>query len=239
MAAVMLDELSSREFGAAVKRNPLVILPVGAVEEHGSHLPLCTDSIQPEYIAKRVAARLGGTVMIAPPLRYGCCSTTRNFPGTLSLSFESLRGVVSDILSELCRHGVRRVVVLSGHAGGSHMASLRLAGEGAVQRCPDLKLMILSDYDIAYELRGREFDDRDGHAGAIETSRVMAISPRLVRGRGSGSYERPPRFMILSRPESCFPSGVVGDPTLASASKGRRINEHIIKGLVGLIKKHL
>ncbi len=239
MAAIRLDELSSREFGALVKKNPLVILPVGAVEEHGSHLPLCTDSIQPEHIAVRVAALVPGPVLIAPPIRYGCCSTTRNFPGTISLSFDTLRSVVGDILCELCRQGVRRALVLSGHAGGSHMAALRLAGEAAVQSHTDLRLMILSDYDIAYELRGREFDERDGHAGAIEPSRVMAIEPRLVKGRGARSYERPPRFLVLANPEASFPSGVVGDPRAASASKGRRINEHIVRGLADLIIRHL
>jgi creatinine amidohydrolase len=239
MTVYKLDELSSAEFGRTIKSNPLVLLPLGAVEEHGAHLPLCTDSVQPEYIVEKVAAKLPGTVIIAPPLRYANCATTRNFPGTISLSFDALRAIMADILSELCRNGIRRIVVVSGHAGGAHMAALRLAGDKTVSDVPDLKLMILSDYDIAYELKGKEFDERDGHAGTIETSRVMAIKPKLVKMRGVRNYGRPPKYMVNLHPEQYFPSGVMGDPTKASPAQGRRINEYIIKGLVELIKANL
>ena len=239
MPVLMLDELSSAEFGKIVGGNPLVIVPFGAVEEHGAHLPLCTDSVQPEYVAGRVAARLPGTILIAPPIRYGNCVSTRNFPGTISLSTDTLRALAGDILGELCRNGIRRIVILSGHAGGAHMAALRTAGEMVVERVPDLKLMVMSDYDIAYELRGREFDDRDGHAGAIETSRVMAIKPRLVKKRGVKNFERPPRFMVSAHPEAYFPGGVMGDATKASPAQGRRVNEYIVKGLVELITKNM
>lgn len=239
MTSFKLDELSSAEFGKLVKRDPLVLLPLGAVEEHGAHLPLCTDSIQPEYVVEKVAARLPGTVLIAPPMRYANCATTRNFPGTISLSFEALRAVMADILSELCRNGIRRIVIVSGHAGGAHMAALRLAGDKVVADVPDLKLMLLSDYDIAYELKGKEFDERDGHAGTIETSRVMAIKPKLVKKRGVKNYDRPPKYMVTLHPEQYFPSGVMGDPTKASPAQGRRINEYIIKGLAELIIQNM
>lgn len=239
MTVYRLDELSSAEFGALVKKDPVVFLPLGAVEEHGAHLPLCTDSIQPEHIVEKVAARLTGPVMIAPAIRYGNCATTRNFPGTISLSFDTLRALIEDILGELCRNGIRRVVIVSGHAGGAHMAALRTAGETVVEGTPDLRLMVLSDYDIAYELKGREFDERDGHAGTIETSRVMAIKPRLVKRRGVRSYDRPPRFMIIANPEKHFPTGVVGDATKASPGQGRRINDYIVNGLSELVKQNL
>ena len=239
MTVYKLDELSSAEFEKIAKQNPLVLLPLGAVEEHGAHLPLCTDSVQPEYIVERTAAKLPGAVLIAPPLRYANCATTRNFPGTISLSFDALRAVMADILSELCRNGIRRIVVVSGHAGGAHMAALRLAGDRTVADVPDLKLMILSDYDIAYELKGKEFDERDGHAGTIETSRVMAIKPRLVNKRGVRNYTRPPKYMVDLHPEKYFPSGVMGDPTKASPAQGRRINEYIVLGLVELIRRNM
>jgi creatinine amidohydrolase len=239
MTVHKLDELSSAEFGKLVRSNPLVMLPLGAVEEHGAHLPLCTDSVQPVYIVEKVAARLPGAVIIAPLLPYANCSTTRNFPGTISLSFDALRAIMVDILSELCRNGIRRIVVVTGHAGGAHMAALRIAGESVVQRTTDLKLMVLSDYDIAYELKGKEFDERDGHAGTIETSRVMAIKPKLVKKRGVRNYNRSPRYMVVPDPERYFPCGVMGDPTKASPAQGRRINEYIVKGLTELIKQNM
>ena len=239
MTACKLDELSTAEFGKMVPKNPLVFLPMGAVEEHGAHLPLGTDSLQPEYIVEKVAARLPGPVLIAPPIRYGNCVTTAGFPGTISLSFDTLRALVQNIMEELCRNGIRRIVIVSGHAGGAHMAALRTAGECVIDRVPDLKLMVLSDYDIAYELRGKEFDPRDGHAGTIETSRIMAIKPRLVKKKGVNSFERPPKYMLTPHPEQYFPTGVMGEAGKASLAQGRRINEYIIKGLIELVKQNM
>lgn len=240
MTAIRLDELTSKDFGKIVKKNPLVIIPIGAVEEHGSHLPLCTDSVQPEYIAEKVAELAKGPVLIAPSIKYGNCVSTRNFPGTLSISSKTLRLLIKDIISELARNGIRKVMVLTGHAGGAHMVALREAGDAVIESVPDLKLMILSDYDIAYELRGKEFDEKDGHAGTIESSRVMAINPKLVKGtsKNKANFTRPPKFMTVAHPEQYFPGGYMGDPSKATAAQGRRVNKYIIEGLVEHIKRN-
>ena len=73
------DELSMKEAEKAAEEGKVVIIPCGSVEEHGSHLPLCTDSLQAEHVALEVARKAG--CLVAPPLRYGVCSSTRNFPG--------------------------------------------------------------------------------------------------------------------------------------------------------------
>jgi creatinine amidohydrolase len=237
---MFLDELSMIEFKERVNENTVVILPMGAIEEHGAHLPLCTDSIQPEYIAQKVAEKTDA--LIAPPIRYGLCSSTRNFPGTITISFDTLHSLVYDILSEFVRNGIKNIVVLSGHAGRIHMAALRAAAEKVVLES-GVNLMVLSDYDIAYDLMDTEdsIPADDGHSGLIETSRVMAIREDLIKGKGVPGKERPPKFMVLSDPEKYFPTGVMGDPTNASKEKGKEINDFIISELVKLIgemKKH-
>ncbi|UCE45302.1 MAG: creatininase family protein [Methanobacteriota archaeon] len=224
-----IDELTSEDFSAIVKRNPIAILPMGAVEEHGSHLPLGTDSFQCEEVVNRLAKEFGALVL--PPIRYGDCRSTRNFPGTISLSFETLQAVVMDVLSELARNGISRVVVLSGHAGSGHMASLKLAAQRVAERHANMKIMVLSDYDIAYDLAGKEFPETDGHAGQIETSRMLAIRPDLVGAERPCGDSRPPRYMIVNDPERCFPSGVMGDSRDASAEKGKRIDDYIFTEL--------
>lgn len=231
-----LDELTMPEFEERIKENPVVILPLGAVEEHGPHLPLCTDSIQPEYVAEKVAERTGA--LIAPPIRYGFCSSTKNFPGTITISFDTLRYLIYDILSEFVRNGIRNIVVLSGHAGRVHMAALRLAAQKAVEE-NEVNIMVLSDYDIAYDLLDRDesIPSDDGHSGLIETSRVLAIREELVKGTGAPGKERPPKFMVLNNPEIHFPTGVMGDPTNASREKGEEINGFIITELTALINK--
>ena len=92
------DELSMKEVENAAEEGTVVIIPCGSVEEHGTHLPLCTDSLQAEHVALKVARKAG--CLVAPPLRYGVCNSTRNFPGTLTITFDSLRSIMEDILEE-------------------------------------------------------------------------------------------------------------------------------------------
>ncbi len=235
-----LDELSTTEVAQAAKHGTVVIFPLGSVEEHGEHLPLGTDSIQPEYIALEVSRRTG--CLVAPPFRYGICNATRNFPGTLTIQFDTLYRVALDVLSELVRNGFFRIIVMSGHAGNSHMVALRLAAQEVLNRnesynAPKVRIMVLSDFDFAEELAGELADPSDGHAGTIETSRVMAIKPELVKSKGKAEVWRLPRFEVVAHPEEYLPGGVNGDPTLASAEKGQKINAYIIDQVEKLVKE--
>jgi creatinine amidohydrolase len=233
------DELSMNEAEKAAEEDKVVIIPCGSVEEHGSHLPLCTDSLQAEHVALEVARKTG--CLVAPPLRYGLCNSTRNFPGTITITFDTLRAIMTDILEEFIRSGFRRLLVITGHAGGSHMTAIKLAAKAVVvnhmneENRP--RIMVCSDYDFAFDLRGKDFDDRDSHAGTIETSRVMSIRPDLIKGKGKRNFPELPRFEVVPDPERCFRSGVMGDPTIASAEKGQRINEYAIKQIVKLVEE--
>ncbi|HLE75624.1 MAG TPA: creatininase family protein [Candidatus Bathyarchaeia archaeon] len=236
-----LDELSTTEAQQAAKAGAVVIFPVGSVEEHGKHLPLCTDSLEAEYTALEVAEKTG--CLVAPPFRHGICNAGRNFPGTISIEFDTLYRVARDVLSELVRNGFCRIIVLSGHAGQSHMVALRMAAQNVVLQNEGAgaerktRIMVLSDFDFAFELRGKEFSEKDGHAGTIETSRMMAIKPELVKGKGEASFPQMPRFEVVAHPEQYFPSGVMGDPTAASESKGRLINKYVIEQVAKLVEE--
>jgi len=235
-----LDELSTIEADQAAKEGTVVVFPIGSVEEHGDHLPLCTDSIQPEYVALEVAKRTG--CLVAPPFRYGICNATRNFPGTLTIQFDTLYKLACDVLSELVRNGFGRIIVLSGHAGNSHMVALRLAAQDVVTKNDSahpksgVRIMVLSDFDFAEELASKYANKNDGHAGTIETSRVMAIQPELVKGKGKADTWNMPRFEVIAHPELCFPSGVNGDPTSATVAKGEKINQYIIERVEELVE---
>jgi len=228
--------MTSAEFSRAVRGDPLVVLPFGATEEHGSHLPLGTDSMQCDEVVRRVSDEFGALVL--PSVRYGECRTTRNFPGTISLRSETVQSVAFDIVSELARNGVKRVLVLSGHAGSGHMAAIRLGVQRAVEQNPSLRAMVLSDYDIAYDLAGKEFPASDGHAGQIETSRMLNARPDLVgRSRPVGTT-RPPKYMIVNNPEEFIPTGVMGDPRGSSAEKGARIDDYVVENLCDAISRN-
>lgn len=238
---VWLDELTMLEAEEAVRRGKAIILPIGSVEEHGRHLPLCTDSLQPENIAVEVARKTG--CLVAPPLRYGVCTTTRSFSGTISVSFDSLHSLIRDVLGELVRQGFRKLIVLSGHAGSSHMAALRLAASDVLDKYAKKskrhapKIAVLSDYDFAYELKGKQFDGRDGHGGEIETSRILAIRPDLVKGRTEKNFSEMPRFEVVANPKDYWPNGIQGDPSKANVEKGRIANEYIIDKVLALVKE--
>ena len=235
-----IGEMTSEDFMAAVDERAVLILPVGAVEEHGAHLPLNTDTIQPEKVAEDIEQALekeGYTVLISPTLNYGNCHSTANFPGTISISTDSLRSITYDILTEFMRHGIRNIVVLSGHAGRNHMAALRTAAEDALEY-GNAKIMVLSDYDIAYRDLGNTVPKDDGHAGMLETSRVMAIRPDLVKlERTQGdSHPKFPPYRVLKDAERYFPKGYMGYPDRATAELGKKSNESIAQQLTEMIR---
>ncbi|HSV42702.1 MAG TPA: creatininase family protein [Methanomassiliicoccales archaeon] len=227
-----IEEMTSVEFAKAVKKDPVIILPFGACEAHGPHLPLGTDCFQPEALADEVAERIGA--LVAPMVRYGNHGSTRNMPGTLGLRPETLKSLVTDLLHSLRRNEVSKVVVLTGHAGGQHMAAMKGACE-EVARCSDMRIMFLCDYDIAYRLKGEMVDEGDGHGGNIETSRIMALRPELVKKkRGKGRYVSN-EFMVTADPERFFPDGFVGDASKATKERGERINKFVAEELSKLI----
>lgn len=228
---MLLDEMTTHEFEEKVNGKSVVIVPIGAVEEHGPHLPLCTDSVQPEHVAQEVAARTGA--IVAPPIRYGHCSTTRNFPGTLSISFETLKNLAHDVMDELARNGFVNIVLLSGHAGSLHMGALRLAAQHIVQK-RDARVLVVSDYEILY--RSGVAEEGDGHSGLLETSRMLAIRPDLVREERPTGENRIPPFMVLRNPEEHW-VGVTGDSTNATAEKGKEYNHFVIEELCRLIER--
>jgi len=229
-----LLELDSRSFERQLRSNPLVIVPVGALEAHGPHLPLGADQIQAETTALALADRLDGWV--APTVPYGCAPGARRFPGTVSLTISELETHVAGVLGELGRTGVRRLLVLSGHGERGHMAALREAAERAMREHPGLKAVVLCDYDFVYELRGKDAPATDGHAGLLETSRVLALAPDSVGpDRPVVTYRHSP-FVPGPPTEADWPESVIGDTRPASVELGRRVQEHVLERLVATVE---
>ena len=226
-----LEELTSEEFAAIVREDPVVILPVGALEEHGRHLPLGADMMQPLHVLEELARRTGAYV--APPIPYGVCTTTRPFPGTVRVSVEALKAFVRDVLADLVRNGVRRVMIVSGHAGREHMMALRAAAQEVIDRGTGLKATVLSDYDIIYATQG-VLPEGDGHAGAGETSRILTARPELVKGRSPAGRNEIPPYAVVDDPRKYWP-GVTGDPAKASKALGETLDRLVIEELGKLV----
>ncbi len=226
-----LDEWTSEDFSRNVRPDTVVILPVGSVEKHGSHLPLGSDLIQPMHVLVEVCKKTGA--VLAPPIPYGVITTTRHYPGGIGVSFDSLRAFTRDVLRDMVRSGVHRVMIVSGHAAHDHMAALRAAAQDVVDE-GNLKATVLSDYDIIYAQK--DLPPKEGHAGMIETSRLLVHRPDLVKGRSPpGTYRLPPYAVVQdARP---YWNGVTGDSSKATKEYGERLDRIVVDELVKLVEE--
>ncbi len=213
-----------------------VILPFGSTEQHGSHLPLATDTLQAYGVAVRAAGKV--RALVAPPVHYGQCSSARNHAGTVTISGDTLRSLAGDLLRSLTGHGFTRIVLFSGHAGRIHMAALREAAENLIREQPTVKLAVVSDLDLVREASGDMIQTAaDGHAGEVETSRMMHLHPDSVReARPAEEYPAFPRYRVVPDPEAYWPGGVWGDPSKADEEKGKVLVERSAEALAGIIK---
>jgi creatinine amidohydrolase len=208
-----------------------LILPLGATEQHGPHLPLGTDSLRAAALAERVAARLPGA-LVAPVLPVGCSDEHTGFAGLLSLEAETLAAVIVDCARRMVAWGVRKLVLLSAHGGNGQ--ALVLAAERLTRELPDLQLWTPGDLlDVGgavlavAEREGVRAEAIGLHAGEGETSEVLHLRPDLVRRdqaapgfTGDMAKILPWLYAVGLRPVT--PSGVLGDPTDAEPARGER-----------------
>ena len=171
-------DAASRAAGA------LVVLPVGATEQHGPHLPLGTDLLIVEHIARSaaVAVQDGLDVLVTPSLPFGSSHHHLPFGGTISLSTEHYLGALNDMVESLIVDGFRRIFVLNGH-GGNHEI-IQLVARDLILRHP-ANIAAASYWDLARDAMAEQAADLPGHfpghAGFFETSLIMALRPDLVQ----------------------------------------------------------
>lgn len=213
----------------------LLLLPLGISEGHGKHLPAGTDTFQSEFVVERVAEKSDKDCIIAPVLNYGHCRATAHLPGTVSISFDSLRHTVKDILTSLAEQGFKDLVLISGHAGSSHMMALRLAVEDVMEE-HDIEVLLLSDYYYAYDFKGEDVPDTDGHGGEVETSRILDIAPELVKDDRPKTIVEYPKHKVIADYSHYLTDGMRGDAGGATKEEGKKINEYVIDQIVQLIE---
>jgi creatinine amidohydrolase len=173
----------TRQEAAVRVAEALIVLPVGATEQHGPHLPLGTDSLIVEHVARAAAqaARERIDLLVAPTLPYGSSHHHLPFGGTVSLSTERYYGALGDMAESLVASGARRVFILNGH-GGNHEL-IQLVARDLTLRQP-VNIGAASYWDLAsaaLAAHAPELGERlPGHAGLFETSLLLALHPDLV-----------------------------------------------------------
>ena len=249
MSAVFMNEMSWVDYQERIERDaPAVLLPVGALEQHGPHLPLGTDALLATAIAAD-AARLAGA-LVAPALSYGYksqpkCGGGQHFCGTTSVDAATLIGSVRDAVREFARHGVKRLVLVNGHYENQWFLTegidlgLRDLGAGAA-----LEVVRLEYWDFMSETTLAEVfpDGFPGfaleHAAVIETSLMLHYHPSLVRVDlipGDGPADFPPYDVYPSRRHWVPLSGVLSSARGADAEKGRLIAAEVARRLAEAI----
>lgn len=207
----------------------ILVLPAGSTEQHGPHLPLGTDALIAEGIAKLVGKRLGADV--APAIPYGLSEHHMEFRGTITVTPQSYVRFVGDALDAIARHGYKRIVIVNGHGG--NIGGLATAVQ-ELNRLHDCEVFIFN----WWSLPGVEYPDTkiDYHAGDMETSVAMALGIEL-RGEPVDEMRDIPSGYRIKRMSEFTSSGVLGYATNASKKKGERILQIVVDFIVDAVKK--
>lgn len=187
----------------------LLLVPLGAVEQHGPHLPLITDTAVAGAVADAAVDRIG-SALLAPALAYGASGEHEDFPGTVSLGTEALTGLLVEYGRSACRWA-GRVLLVNGNGG--NLDALRAAGT----------LLRTEGRDVAWWPCGAP--GGDAHAGRTETSLVLHVEPEWVVGSRAEAGDTTPIGELLPRlraegVRAVSGNGVLGDPAGASAEEG-------------------
>jgi creatinine amidohydrolase/Fe(II)-dependent formamide hydrolase-like protein len=244
LSALDLDSLTWPEVKREIEKGrDTIVFALGAVEQHGHHLPLSTDWIFGEEIGHEIADRL--RAFRAPALPIGCSRHHLAFPGTMSLEQETFERVIGDVVRGWAGHGFKRIVLLPTHGGNFQPLAAALERLGPVEGVnvigiADLGLLVEATLGLAPAL-DVPATEAGLHAGEAETSMMLALRPDLVRlERARAGYVGPPedgieRF-LNEGVHALTDTGVIGDPRRASAANGRRYVERVVNLAVEYIE---
>lgn len=223
-----LDELSWIDVAAHLARDPRLLMPVGALEQHGPHLPLGSNVLIARQFCLDLSNRYG--VLRAPTFSFGVnVRTERAYAGTASLGRKTLHRSINELLDGWEGHGVSEFIILTAHRHEPHLDAL------ATLITTSARVRVVDIWDVPIDdlLQGQEGAE---HAGEAETSLMLHLYPDLVRMDRARDFQLPPeefrRYMRGGMP-SPPPggTGLVGRPTLATAEKGERIYRRILNAI--------
>lgn len=249
------EKLTWPEITETVDLGKVCILPCGAIEQHGPHLPLDVDTVCPTRIAGGAGERIPDKILVLPPVCYGYTGHVMDFPGTINNDFEHFMHHVLDVTKSLAYHGFKKIVLLNGH--GSNMPNLDLVArrtnletDAECVLCAWWNLLTV-DKAFLPNWRQSKFPGGCAHACELETSLYLYLDPDNVRkdkiASGTISFneeDSPFNWVdlfaqgpagVVSWTSSYSQSGVLGDAELATEEKGRMAYEEAVKQLVRFI----
>ncbi len=225
----------------------VAVLPLGATEPHALHLPYSMDTLEGDLVGEKIcqaAWQRGAKVVLLPTVPYGTQTNQMRFPLSMNLYPSTLAAVISDLVESLVRHGIVKILLLNSHGGNDLKSVLReLYG-----RTP-AHLFLCNWYHIFSDCYHDIFQERDDHAGEMETSLALAYRPELVARREDGTltadegraaqtrFEAVNRgWVSITRPWHLLTTNAgVGNPHAATAAKGRRLMDLLVDRLAGFL----
>jgi creatinine amidohydrolase len=248
------DELTWPEMRDAIERQPAILLPFGAVEDHGPHLPLNTDIVIVEAICLETAQRAPDEMLVLPLVSYGLDEHHMDFPGTVSIEMRTLISYVADVAVSAARHGFTHILIVNGHGSNAPIADLIarrvVLDTGAI--CGAVSPNAAIDPSLAEptlsELR-RSAPGGVAHAGEYETAMMLHLRPDLVQMEKAVREEGQLKldFFNWDHPEPSAlvwqdwwsrmsASGVCGDPTVATADFGAALFETTVTNFLRFVR---
>lgn len=231
------------EVNQAVQEDRLVLIPAGMIEDHGPHLPIDTDKVIAEAVCAHAAARLAEEVLLFPGITHGYSPHHIDFPGTVTIRWNTMVEYTTDLLRSLAYHGFKRFLIVNGH--GSNRPLLDMATRLVMLEYPGVYAAFCSWWDLTavrQQVAAFRESERNSHACELETSMYLALHPERVRmdlavrelgftsphfwSDLAGHQPYPDyRSAMSMNPywSTVTESGITGDPTKATAEKGRRM----------------
>lgn len=241
----IFSHLTWPEAKKILKEVDLALIPVGAIEQHGPHLPLDTDAFDAEYLAKQVANACSDPKPIVLPLiPYGVSYHHDDFSGTISISPDTLAKIIYEIGLNLARQGITKIIIINGHGGNT--PALKFAAQ-LINRDANIFTTVETGETSDTDINSLIETVGDVHSGEIETSTALATRPHLVHMDHAKEYipDFSNRYLDFSSKKSVewyartakiSPNGTLGNPTKASIEKGQKIWEIMIKNLTEFIE---
>lgn len=244
---MQMEKMTWREVESRLAAaNAVVIVPVASTEQHGPHLPLSTDAVIGEELSCRIARQLDNA-LVAPVMRPGVSPFHLDFAGTLSIPAECLMTMLRHLVLSLERHGAAHVVLLPSH--GSNFPPVNTLAPELAQELESVNLHTLASLERCMELMneglqeaGIEYEESVVHAGATETAIMMAVAPSLVHeDEIEPGYEG--NLSMAGLLDKGFrqytTSGVLGNPTHATATAGEQILNTMVDAYVGQLNDEI
>lgn len=227
-AAILLETLTWDEAERVLTSDSVVVIPLGAEsKEHGRHLQLNNDFLMAEYFKQRVLNAAPQNVVVAPTINYSYYPAFLEYPGSTSLSMDTARAMIADIIRSFARSGPRRFYILN-----TGVSTLKPLAQAAADLAKDGFLLRYTDLTREAPVEKKLRQSGGTHADEIETSMMLYIAPKSVQMKKAARDLNPNQPGGLTRDPkgkgTYSPTGAWGDPTLATREKGQAVVESLV-----------